>query len=83
MISDQHAFWQTGTPLGGSSVSFREDGTKKIAGATVAEPTNTSEEVPMQIGRTRLTPEERQKHLAEGRCLYFVAALAIWLLPVH
>lgn len=27
-------------------------------------------EEPMQIGRTRLTPEERQRRRKEGRCLY-------------
>ena len=29
-----------------------------------------SAEEPMQIGRTRLTPEERQRRLREGRCIY-------------
>lgn len=28
------------------------------------------EEEPMQLGRTRLTPEERQKRFREGRCIY-------------
>ncbi len=33
-------------------------------------PSRRQEEEPMQLGRTRLTPEERQRCFKEGRCLY-------------
>ena len=32
--------------------------------------TSRNEEEPMQLGRTRLTPEERQRRRQEGRCFY-------------
>lgn len=30
----------------------------------------TAQEEPMQLGRAKLTPEERQRRLREGRCIY-------------
>ena len=61
-ISDQMAQWQV------------EPSTPRSTVPPMALPfpvsSGSSGEEPMQVGRTRLSPEERQRRLAEGRCLY-------------
>ena len=49
-------------------LSWRSPARFSPVAASPAPPANSEE--PMQLGRTRLTAEERQRRLREGRCIY-------------